>query len=43
MYPLIVATVVNGQNAKPVGASLLAMLLPLVISVRTRQLDGAFA
>ncbi len=43
MYPLSVATVVNGQNAKPVGASLLAMLLPLVIYVRTRQFDDAFA
>jgi hypothetical protein len=27
MYPLNVATVANGQSAKPVGASLLAMLL----------------
>jgi hypothetical protein len=43
MYSLSVATIVNGQNAKPVGASLLAMLLPLVIYVRTRQFDGAFA
>jgi hypothetical protein len=43
MYPLTVATAVNGQNAKPVGASLLAMLLPLAIFGSLQQLDDVFA
>jgi hypothetical protein len=37
MYPLAVATPGNGKNAKPVGASLLAMLVPLAISPGSRQ------
>jgi hypothetical protein len=43
MSMLNVATVANGQNTKSVGASLLAMLLPLAICVRLQQLDDVFA
>jgi hypothetical protein len=38
MYLLSVATVGKGKNAKPVGASLLAMLLPLAVCVRRPSL-----